>query len=98
MLPMEIERKFTIKYLPQDIEKIIEIAQKHIYRDMACSIRVRKSVNLFTGEKIFTHTIKAKGDKKEKYSIIEIEKNITEDEYNKSKLLRGSRAIKNIDV
>ena len=94
MLPMEIERKFTIKYLPQDIEKIIEIAQKHIYRDMACSIRGRKSVNLFTGEKIFTHTIKAKGDKKEKYSIIEIEKNITEDEYNKSKLLRGSRAIK----
>lgn len=93
MLPMEIEKKFTIKYLPDKIESIKKITQKHIFKDMVCSIRVRRSINMYTGEKIFTHTIKARGEIVEKYSICELEKNITEQEYNELKPFRGSRTI-----
>ena len=57
MLPKEIERKYTINYLPKNIIKIIRITQKHIYRDPICSIRVRKSLNTATNEAIYTHTI-----------------------------------------
>lgn len=93
MLPMEIERKFTIKYLPDNIKSITKITQKHIFKDMVCSIRVRRSINMYTGEKIFTHTIKARRENLEKYSICELEKNITEKEYNNLKPFRGSRTI-----
>ena len=60
MLPMEIERKFTINYLPDNIKSVTKITQKHIFKDMVCSIRVRRSINMYTGEKIFIHTIKEK--------------------------------------
>ena len=93
MLPMEIERKFTINYLPDNIKSITQITQKHIFKDMVCSIRVRRSINMYTGEKIFTHTIKARTENLEKYSICELERNITEEEYNKSRPFRGSRTI-----
>ena len=96
MLPIEIERKFLIKYLPENIKSINKITQKHIFKDMVCSIRGRRSINMYTGEKIFTHTIKARGETEEKYSICELEKNITEEEYNKLKPFRGSRAIREI--
>ena len=72
MLPMEIERKFTINYLPDNIKSITKITQKHIFKDMVCSIRVRRSINMYTGEKIFTHTIKARTENLEKYSICEL--------------------------
>ena len=93
MLPMEIERKFTINYLPDNIKSVTKITQKHIFKDMVCSIRVRRSINMYTGEKIFTHTIKARTENLEKYSICELERNITEEEYNKSRPFRGSRTI-----
>ena len=93
MLPMEIERKFTINYLPDNIKSITKITQKHIFKDTVWSIRVRKSINMYTGEKIFTHTIKARTENLEKYSICELERNITEEEYNKSRPFRGSRTI-----
>lgn len=93
MLPMEIERKFTIKYLPDNIKSITKITQKHIFKDTVCSVRVRRSINMYTGEKKFTHTIKARRENLEKYSICEIEKNITEVEYNKARPFRGSRTI-----
>jgi adenylate cyclase len=90
---MEIERKFTINYLPDNIKSVTKITQKHIFKDMVCSIRVRRSINMYTGEKIFTHTIKARTENLEKYSICELEKNITEEEYIKSRPFRGSRTI-----
>ena len=93
MLPMEIERKFTINYLPDNIKSVTKITQKHIFKDMVCSIRVRRSLNIYTGEKIFTHTIKARGENVEKYSICELEKSISEEEYKKLKPFRGSRTI-----
>lgn len=93
MLPMEIERKFTINYLPDNIKSVTKITQKHIFKDMVCSIRVRRSINMYTGEKVFTHTIKARRENLEKYSICELEENITEEEYNKSRPFKGSRTI-----
>lgn len=93
MIPIEIERKFTIKYLPKEVESIKKITQKHIFKDMICSIRVRKSIDMFTGNKIFTHTIKARTEKQQKYSICELERNISEEDYNKLQPFEGSRII-----
>lgn len=93
MVPTEIERKFTIKYLPKEIESIKKITQKHIFKDMVCSIRVRRSIDLITKEKIFTHNIKAMGEKSQKYSIYELEKHITEAGYNKLHPFRGSKVV-----
>jgi adenylate cyclase len=93
MVPVEIERKFTIKYLPKEVESIKKITQKHIFKDMICSIRVRKSVDMFNGNKVFTHTIKARAEKQQKYSICELERNISEEDYNKLQPFEGSRII-----
>ena len=93
MVPKEIERKFTIKYLPQNVESVKKITQKHIFKDSVCSVRVRRSVDMFTKEAVYTHTIKARTENLEKYSICELERNITEEEYNKSRPFRGSRTI-----
>ena len=93
MLPTEIERKYTIKYLPDEINNILKITQKHIYRDPICSIRVRKSLDLSTNEAKYTHTIKAKGKDIEKFSIIELEKEITEKEFEELKPFKGSTTI-----
>lgn len=93
MVSMEIERKFTIKYLPKEIESIKRITQKHIFKDMVCSIRVRRSIDLFTKEKVFTHTIKAREENMQKYSICELEKTITEEEYNSLYPFKGSKII-----
>ena len=93
MLPTEIERKYTINFLPKKIEKILMITQKHIYKDSICSIRVRKSENLNTNEIVYTHTIKAKGNNINKFSTIELEKNITQDQYENSKPFKGSEII-----
>ena len=51
MLPMEIERKFTINYLPDNIKSVTKITQKHIFKDMVCSIRVRRRKNIYTYNK-----------------------------------------------
>ena len=93
MLPTEIERKYTIIFLPKKIEKILMITQKHIYKDSICSIRVRKSENLNTKEVVYTHTIKAKGNDINKFSTIELEKNITKEQYEASNPFKGSEII-----
>ena len=93
MLPTEIERKYTINFLPKKIEKILMITQKHIYKDSIYSIRVRKSENLSTNETLYTHTIKAKGNNINKFSTIELEKNITQEQYETSNPFKGSEII-----
>ena len=93
MVPTEIERKYTINHLPKEIDKILKITQKHIYRDPVCSIRVRKSQDLATYGAIYTHTIKAKGKDIEKFSIIELEKEITEEQFEEVKPFKGSTTI-----
>ena len=93
MLPKEIEKKFTISYLPDEIEKITKIKQKHIYKDSVCSIRVRKSINLNNKETIYTHTIKTRREDDEKFSITELEREIKKREYDKLKPFEGSKII-----
>lgn len=93
MLPTEIERKFIIKYLPKNIKQILKITQKHIYKDMVCSIRVRRSEDIKTNRKIYTHTIKAKGKNIQKYSVTELEKQISEEEFKKVRPFKGSNTI-----
>lgn len=93
MLPKEIEKKFIISYLPDEIVKITKIKQKHIYKDSVCSIRVRKSINLKNNETIYTHTIKTRREDDEKFSITELEREIRKREYDKLKPFEGSKII-----
>lgn len=93
MIPTEIERKFVINQLPENIESIKKITQKHIYRDLVCSIRVRRSEDLTSKKIQCTHTIKAKGEEQQKYSIYELERSITEAEFNEFKPYDGSKLI-----
>ena len=93
MLPKEIEKKFTISYLPDEIKKITKIKQKHIYKDSVCSIRVRKSINLKTHETIYTHTIKTRREDDGNFSVTELEREIKKSEYDKLKPFVGSKII-----
>lgn len=81
----EIEKKFTIKYLPKDIkiEKIEKIEQAFIYLDKNTLIRIRKlEINK---QKQYIYTVKTKGDIEEDTSklskIYEIESNISKEFY-----------------
>jgi CYTH domain-containing protein len=87
----EIERKYAIKYLPDDIkiESIKEIEQAFIYRDKNTIIRIRKiEARTKQSKNIdYIYTVKTKGDIQydSDYSIgqkYEIESNISEKEYN----------------
>lgn len=92
-MKQEIERKYAIKYIPEDIkiEKTTNIKQCFIYNDKITLIRLRKITTLNRGEspKIeYVYTLKTKGDIEyengnklgKKY---EIENNITQEEYEK---------------
>lgn len=84
----EIERKYAVKYLPEDIriENIYHIEQAFIYRDENTIIRIRK---IETKQGIeYVYTVKTKGDISydNKYQIgkkYEIESNITKELYEK---------------
>lgn len=58
----EIERKFAIKSLPEDIkiESVEEIEQAYLYEDRNTSIRIRKRQVKDTIQYIYT--VKTKGD------------------------------------
>lgn len=81
----EIERKYAIKYLPEDItiEQVIEMEQAFLYKDANTHIRIRK---MQTKEGInYIYTVKTKGDisysKNQVSSKYEIESNITKEYY-----------------
>ena len=87
----EIERKYTIKYLPDDIfiEKIENIEQVYIYHDKNTLIRIRKIESKMKDKKQslnYIYTVKTKGDIKYENSCnvaqkYEIESNITKEYY-----------------
>ena len=58
----EIERKFAIRYLPEDIkiEKVEEIEQAYLYEDRNTNVRIRK----FQVEDVieYIYTVKTIGD------------------------------------
>lgn len=92
-MKQEIERKYQVKYLPENIkiEKVTNIKQCFIYNDKITLVRLRKITTLndnSASKTEYIYTVKTKGDieyKKDdelgkKY---EIENNITEKEYSK---------------
>lgn len=92
----EIERKYTVKYLPKDIkiEKIEEIEQVFLYEDRRTSIRIRKIEEKENIEYIYT--IKTNGGIKNNNEInskYEIENNITEEQYETLKPKKISNQI-----
>ena len=94
----EIERKYAVKYLPEEIEieKIQKIEQAFIYKDENTIIRIRKIETKQSTEHIYT--VKTKGDISyddtnplgQKY---EIESNITKELYEKLLLKKISNKI-----
>jgi CYTH domain-containing protein len=61
----EIERKFAVKYLPENlnIESIVHIKQAFIYRDKLTLIRIRDIKESYPEDKqIYIYTLKTKGD------------------------------------
>ena len=90
-MKQEIERKYAIKYIPQDIqiEKTTNIKQCFIYSDKITLIRLRKltTINKKANEKVeYLYTVKTKGDiEYKKGSTIgnkyEIESYITQEQY-----------------
>lgn len=98
----EIERKYAVKYLPDDIkiEAIHEIEQSFIYHDKNTIIRIRKIETIQKNRKNleYIYTVKTKGDIQydKKDSIAqkyEIESNITKNEYEQLLLKRISNKI-----
>lgn len=86
----EIERKYAVKSLPNEIiiSKIIDIEQAYIYKDINTIIRIRKVTDRKEKTTNYIYTIKTKGDieYKNNYDLAskyEIESNISEEEYNK---------------
>lgn len=86
----EIERKYAVKSLPNEIKisKIIDIEQAYIYKDINTIIRIRKVTDKKEKTTNYIYTVKTKGDieYKNNYDVAskyEIESNISEEEYNK---------------
>ena len=96
-MKQEIERKYAIKYIPEDIiiEKNTNIEQCFIYNDKITLIRLRKITTFVKGEEPkveYIYTLKTKGDieyeKGEKLGKkYEIENNISQEEYDN--LIKG---------
>ncbi len=61
----EIERKFAVKYLPENlnVESIVHIKQAFIYRDKLTLIRIREIKESYPADKqVYIYTLKTKGD------------------------------------
>ena len=88
----EIERKYAISYLPQNlkIEEVINIEQAFIYKDINTIIRIRKIEKIYDEKEKndieYIYTVKTKGDMQytNDYNIgkkYEIESNIEKQVY-----------------
>jgi len=96
----EIERKYSIKNLPDNllITKIIDIEQTYVWIDNNTIIRIRKVLDRKEEKTQYIYTIKTKGDIQngdnqnicQKY---EIESNISEKEYEELKQKKISNFI-----
>ncbi len=97
----EIERKYTVNYLPEDlkIKDIIDIEQAFIYRDVNTVVRIRKIQNKKKNTTEYIYTVKTKGDieyfeNADVASIYEIESHIQKNEYNELIKNKISNVIK----
>ena len=105
-MKQEIERKYAVNYLPEDLEitDIIDIEQAFIYKDPKTVIRIRKIQDKKSDDIQYVYTVKTKGDiAYHKDSTVanayEIESYIQEEEFNKliknkiSSIIRKTRMI-----
>ena len=105
-MKQEIERKYAVNYLPEDLEitDIIDIEQAFIYKDAKTVIRIRKICNKKSNTIEYIYTVKTKGDVAyhKDYTVAndyEIESYIQEEEFNKliknkiSSIIRKTRMI-----
>ncbi len=106
-MKQEIERKYAVNYLPEDlkIKDTIDIEQAFIYRDINTIIRIRKIQNKKNNSIEYIYTVKTKGDIEygenfEKIAnVYEIENSIQENEYNEliknkiSNVIRKTRIV-----
>ena len=84
MINKEIERKYAIKHLPEDIkiEQKEEMEQAYLYEDANTSIRIRKKQ--IKQDTKYIYTVKTKGNEPIENRIntkYEIESNITKQHY-----------------
>lgn len=97
----EIERKYAIKELPNNIEisKAIDIEQSFIYKDNNTIIRIRKVIDSKDKSEKYVYTIKTKGDIQydNSYKVgqkYEIESDISQKEYEELIQRKISNTIK----
>lgn len=84
---IEREKKFKVIYIPTElITKRVFIEQHYLYRDKFTSIRKRKIEE--NREKVFCYTIKT--EQKNSKDLIELERKISEEEYNSIKNYYGT--------
>ena len=91
---VEIERKFLVtdlKGINLDIYEKEQIIQDYLYSDKFTAVRKRHIIK--NSEHKYKYTIKTG---KKKYSVNEIEKDITEEEYNALKLNPNNKTINKI--
>ena len=110
----EIERKYAISYLPPNlkIEKVINIEQAFIYKDINTIIRIRKIEKIYDEKEKndieYIYTVKTKGDMQytNDYNIgkkYEIESNIEKQVYEEllknkiSNIIEKTRIVSPID-
>lgn len=102
----EIERKYAVKYIPEDLKitDILDIKQAFIYKDTKTVIRVRKIQNHRLNRIEYIYTVKTKGDMESNQSsnvakVYEIESYMQEEEYNAliknkiSNIIRKTRIV-----
>ena len=83
----EIERKYSINKLPDDIKisQVIDIEQSYIYKDNNTLIRIRKIEDRVQRKIQYIYTLKTKGDTTQQNDNIsskyEIENTISKEEY-----------------
>lgn len=105
-LKQEIERKYTVKYLPESLKitDILDIEQAFIYRDTKTIIRIRKIQNKMSNSIEYIYTVKTKGDIQHQKdaniaNVYEIESNIQEEVFNEliknriSSIIRKTRMV-----
>lgn len=105
-LKQEIERKYTVNYLPKDmkITDILDIEQAFIYRDTQTIIRIRKIQNKMSNSIEYIYTIKTEGDisyhnDSQVAKVYEIESHIKEENFNDliknriSSIIRKTRMV-----
>ena len=105
-LKQEIERKYTVNYLPKDVKitDILDIEQAFIYRDTQTIIRIRKIQNKMSNSIEYIYTIKTEGDisyhnDSQVSKVYEIESHIKEENFNDliknriSSIIRKTRMV-----